>query len=192
MQAGCFAREGSYEQGEAGGGEHAGLGVDGLAEILGADAWMVAAMLGNDTVDMQAVSGDELTDIVGGEVEEALDAIALLGLQGNAALALEQGIGGPGGAPEDTCGVGAGGHGVEVLVELEGGHFLGLVDGEEQVGGGANDPGTRFAGEELQAGLAKLVDVALGGSPKMARADTSIEGMADAIHVIESLGLEGG
>ncbi len=64
-------------------------------------------------------------------------------------------LGGPGGAPEDTGGIGAGGHGVEVLVELGGGDFLGFIDGEEQVGGGTNDIGTRFAGEELEAGLAE-------------------------------------
>ncbi len=180
------------EEGEAGGGEHAGLGVEGFAEVLGADTRVVAAMLGDDPVDMQAVGGDELTDIVGVELEEALDAILFLGLQGDAALALEQGIGEPGDAAEDAGGIGAGGHGVEVPVELGDRNGLGLIDRHEKVGGGAEDIGTGSAGEELQAGLAELVDVALGGLPEVAGADTVIEGPGDADHVELGLGLEGG
>ncbi len=160
---------GGNDQREAGGGEEAGLGVDGFAEVLGTDAGVVAAMLGNGTINMLAVGGDEGADIIGGEVEEALEAVPLLGLQGNAALAFEQGTGGPGSAPENTGGIGDGGHRVEILVELGGGDFLGFVNGEEQVGGGANDLGTRFAGEELQAGLTKLVKVTLGGFPNTTR-----------------------
>ena len=38
------------DEGEAGGGEHAGLGVDGFAEVLGADERMVAAMVGKDAL----------------------------------------------------------------------------------------------------------------------------------------------
>ena len=180
------------KESEAGGGEHAGFGVDGFAEVLGADTGVVAAVFGDDTLDMQGVGGKDGADIIGGEEEEALEAVLLLGAQGGAALAVEQGIGGPGGAPEDTGGVGAGGHGVEVLVELGNGDFLGFVDGEQQVGSGANDLGTRFAGEELQAGLAELVDIALGGLPQAARADTGIQGKLDAVHVIFRLGFEGG
>src|SRR5512136_2498199 len=103
-------------------------------------------MLGDDTIDMQAVGRDEAADVIGGEVEE--ESVLLLGLQGDATLTLEQGVGGPGGAPEDAGGVGAGGHGVEVLVELGGGDLLGFVNGEEQVGGGTNDFGAGLAGEE--------------------------------------------
>ena len=125
---------------------------------------------------MQGVGGDEGKDIVGGEVEEALDAILLLGLQGNAALAFEQGVGGPGGAPEDPGGIGAGGHGVEILVELGDADGLGLIDREQQVGGGTEDIGARFAGEELELGIAELVGIALGGFPQAARADAGIEG----------------
>jgi hypothetical protein len=168
------------------------VGVDGLTKILGADTRVVAAMLGNDPIDMKAVGGDKLADILGGEIEEALKAILLLGKQGEAALAFEQGVGGPGGAPEDTRGVGAGGHGVEVLVELGGGDILGFIDGEEQVGGGADDIGAGFAGEELEAGLAEAVEIALGGLPEATRAEAGIEGAADAVHVVEGLGLEGG
>ena len=127
---------------------------------------MITAMLGNDTVDMEAVGRDKLADIVGGEVEEALDTITLLGLQGEAALAFEQGIGGPGSAPENTSGIGGGSHGVEVLVELGGGNLLGFVNGEEQVGGGTDDLGPGLAREELQAGVAELIKVALGGFPE--------------------------
>ncbi len=179
-------------EGEAGGGEHAGLGVDGLAEVLGTDTRVVTAMLGDDTVDMHAVGRDEAADIVGGEVEEALNAVLLLGLQGDAALTFEQGVQGPGGTPDDTRGIGAGGHGVEVLVELEDGDGLGLIDGEEQVGGGAKNVGTGFTGKELELGLAKRVQVALGGFPEMARANTGLQGGFDVRHVNLGLRFEGG
>jgi len=180
------------EQGEAGGGEHAGLGVDGFAEELGADDGMVAAMFGEFTLHIGGVGGDEGKDILGSEAEEAPEAILFLRLQGDAALALEQGVGGPGGAPEDAGGVGAGGHGVEILVELGNADGLGLIDREQQVGGGAEDIGAAFAGEELQLGFAELVGVALGRFPLAARADTGVEGGFDALHVDLSLGFEGG
>ncbi len=180
------------DHGEAGGGEHAGLGVDGLAVILGADKGMIAAMFGEDTLDMPVVGGDKLANIVGGEIEEALNAIALLGLQGDAALTFQEGAGGEGGAPEDAGGIGAGGHGVKVPVELENGDGLGLIDGEKKVGGGTEDIGTGLAGKELELGIAQLVEVAIGGFPKAARTDTGIEGEPDTTHVDLGLGLEGG
>jgi len=152
---------------------------------------MVATMLGNGTIDMQPIGRDEATNIIGGEIKETLNTILLPGLQGDAALAFQQGIGGPGGAPKDTGSIGAGGHGVKVLVELSRRNFLGLIHREKQIGSCANHFGTGFAGKELEASLAKLIDVALGRSPKMARADTGIQGMTDAIHVVEGLGLEG-
>jgi hypothetical protein len=153
---------------------------------------MVAAPLGNDAVDVKAVGGDEAADVVGGEEEDALDAVLSFGLLGEAALALEEGFGGPGGAPEDAGGVGGGGHGVEVLVELGGGDLLGFVDGEEEVGGGTDDLGGCLAGEELEAGLTEGEEVALGGLPATAGANTGVEGGLDAVHVVEGLGLEGG
>ncbi len=153
---------------------------------------MVAAAFGDDPVNMIAIGRNQAANIVGSEEEDALDTVRLLGLKGHAALTLEEGVGGPGGAPEDAGGVGGGGHGVEVLVELGGIDLLGLVDGEEQVGGGTDDPGIGIAGEELEAGFAQLVHVALGGLPAAARADTGIEGAADALHVVGGLRLEGG
>ena len=152
---------------------------------------MVAAMGGKDTLHVQGVRRDESTDIVGGEVEETLHAIALLGLQGNTALAFEQGVGGPGGAPEEAGGIGAGSHGVEILVELGNGDGLGLIDGEQEVGGGTEDIGTRLTGEELELGITELVEVTSGGLPQAARANASIEGGFDAIHGNLGLGFEG-
>jgi len=116
------------DEGEAGGVEHAGLGIDSLAKVLGADKRMVAASFGDDAVNVKAVSRDQTTDIFGSEEEDPLEAILLLGLEGKTALALEERTGGPGGTPEDTGGVGGGGHGVEVLIELGGVDFLGFVD----------------------------------------------------------------
>ncbi len=139
-----------------------------------------------------AIGRNQAADVVGGEEEDTLDAVLFLGFEGNAALALEQGIGGPGGAPEDAGGVGGGGHGVEVLVELGGIDLLGFVDGEEQIGGGTHDLGVGIAGEELEAGFAQLVHIALGGLPAAAGGDTGVEGLGDAFHVVGGLGLEGG
>jgi hypothetical protein len=183
---------GREDEGEAGGVEHARLGIDGFAEVLGADKWMVAAFFSNDAVNVKAVSRNQTTDIFGSEEEDALDAILLLGLEGKTALAFEEGAGGPGGTPEDAGGIGGGGHGVEVLVEFGGVDFLGFVNGEEQVGGGTHDLGGGVAGKELEASLAKRVDVAFGGMPAATSADTGIERMTDAIHVVGRLGFEGG
>ena len=82
--------------------------------------------------------------------------------------------------------------GSKSLSNLKRRDILGFIDREEQVGGGADDIGTRFAGVELEGGLAQLVDVAAGGLPEATRADTGSEGMGDAVHVEDGLGLEGG
>ena len=153
---------------------------------------MVATMRGKDTFHMQGVGRKECTDIVGGEVEEALDAILLLSLQGNPAFAFEQGVGRPGSAPDEAGGIGAGGHGVEILVKLGNRDGLSLIDREQQVGGGAQDIGTRFAGKELELGITELVQVAFGGFPAATRADAGIEGGFDTTHVNKRLGFEGG
>ena len=149
-------------QGEAGGIEHAGFGVDGFTEVLGADERVVTSLFGNDTVDMKTVGGDEAADIFGGVEEDTLDAIGCLGLQGKGALTLEEGIGGPGGAPEDTGGIGGGGHGVEVLLKLELVDFLGFVDREEEIGSGTDNPGGGITGEKLEAGFTEVVHESLG------------------------------
>ncbi len=189
-RGGRFSEGGDQE--EAGGVEHARLGVDRFAVVLGANQGMVAAQGVADAVDMQAVGGDQPADIIGGVIEDALEAIHLLVAQGGAAFAFEEGIGGPGRAPENAGGVGAGGHGVEILIELGGQNRLGLIDREEKVGGGPDDLGARFAGEELKAGSPQDVHVALGGLPDAARADAGIERGFDAVHVVGGLGFEGG
>ncbi len=181
-----------FEEEEAGGGEHGGLGVDGFAEVLGADEGVAAAAFGDDAGDVEAVGGEEGHDVVGGVVEDALDAVLFLFLEGNAALTFEEGIGGPGGAPEDAGGVGGGGHGVEVLVELGDGDVLGFVDGEEEAGGGTDDAGGGFAGEELEAGLAEVVGEAAAGFPEAAGGGAGVEDGGDAAHVVDGLGGEGG
>jgi len=172
--------------------EHAGLGVDGFTEVLGTDERMIAAAFGNDTVHMGAIGRDQTADIIGGEEEDPLDAIHLLSLEGKTTLAFKEGTGSPGGAPEDTSGIGRGGHGIEVLVEFGRIDLLGFVDREEKVSSGTHNFGVRLAGKELQAGAAKRVHIALGSMPATARADTFVEGMADASHVVGGLRFEGG
>ena len=153
---------------------------------------MVAAPFGNDTVNMRAIGRNQTTDIIGGEEEKALDTVFLLRMKGNTALAFKKGAGSPGGTPKDTGGVGGGGHGIEILVELGGVDFLGFVDREEQVGSGTDDFSSGVAGKELYASPAKRVHVTLGGMPATARANTFVEGSTDTFHVIGGLGLEGG
>jgi len=153
---------------------------------------MVAAMLGEDALDVPVVGGDQLANIIGGEVEEALNPVFLRGLKGNAALALQESAGGEGGAPEYPTSIGTGGHGVEIAVELDNGDGLGLIDGEKKVGGGTKDIGTGFAGKELELGIAQLVEAAIGGFPEAARAHAGIQGEPDTTHVDLGLGFEGG
>jgi len=152
---------------------------------------MVAAALGDDPVNMIAIGRNDAADILGGKEKEALDAILLLRMKGIAALALQEGAGSPGGAPKYAGGVGGSGHGVEVLVELEGGDLLGFIHREEQIGGGTHDLGMGFAGEELEAGFPQHIYVAVAGTPAETRTDTSIEGLADAQLVVGGLGFEG-
>lgn len=168
------------------------MGVDGLTEVLGTDEGMVAAAFGDDTVNMLTIGRYQTADIISGEEENTLDAILLLGLEGDTALAFEEGAGSPGGAPEDTGGVGGSGHRVEVLVKLGGIDFLGFINGEKEIGSGTDNLGLRITGKELHASLAKQVHVALGGMPAAARAEAGIERTADAIHVVGGLRFEGG
>jgi hypothetical protein len=153
---------------------------------------VVTALFGNDPVNMNAISGDDATDIVGGKEEEALNAVQLLSAEGETALALEEGVGGPGSAPEDTGGVIGGGHGVKILVELGRRDLLGLVDGEKQVGNGTDNLGVRAAGVELNASPAQLVNQACAGFPAPTRTNTGIEGKLNAAHVVGGLGNIGG
>jgi len=159
---------------------------------LGADEGVVTAKAGNLLGDKEAVGGDFAGDIIGGEGEEALDAILKLGELGEAALAAEEGIGGPGGAPEDAGGVGAGGHGGDVFVVAFDEDVLGFVDLEEEVGGGADDVGAGLAGEEEEAGLAEAVDVAMLAGPTAAGELVGIKDALEAAHGVEGLGLPGG
>ena len=183
---------GGNNESHAGSGKHAGLGIDGFAEELGADERVVAAMFGKDALHEGGVGRDDGKNIVGGEVEETPDSVLLLGLQGNAALAFEQGIGSPGGAPKYPGRIGAGGHGVEIAVELGYANGLGLIDREKKVGGGTEDIGTAFAGEELELSIAKPVGIALGRLPQATRADAGVEGGFNTVHTELGLRLEGG
>jgi hypothetical protein len=149
---------------------------------------MVTALFANDTVNMDAIGGDEAADIIAGEEENALDAVSLLGVEGETTLALKEGVGGPSGTPEDTGGVVGGGHGVKVLVELGGGDLLSLVNGEKQVSNGTDNLGARAARVELNASFAQLINQTGAGFPASTRTNTGIEGKPDATHVVSGLG----
>ena len=156
------------DQGEAGGGEHAGLGVEGLAEVLGADEGMVATLLGDDTIDMQTISGEDAADIIGGITKDTLDAILPFSLLSTATLALEEGARSPGRTPKDAGGIGAGSHRVKILIKLSREDLLGFIHGEKQVCSSTDDPGGRITGEELEASLAQAVDITTVRVPYMA------------------------
>jgi len=141
---------------------------------------------------MLAIGRHKAADIIGCKAKNALNAILLLILKSNTTLAFEESIGGPGCAKEDARGVGGGGHGVEVLIELGRGNGLGFIHGEEEIGGGAHDFCGRVAGEELEARMAETVHIAFGGFPEATRTDTGIERTPDDEHVVGGLRFEGG
>ncbi len=145
-------------------------------------------LLGNELT----IGRDFAGDIIGGEDENALDAILELGGIGEAALAAEEGIGRPGGAPEDAGGVGGGGHGGDVFIVALDEDVLGFVHFEEEVGGGADDVGAGLTGEEEEAGLTEAVDVAMLTGPTTAGELIGIEDAFQAAHGIEGLGFPGG
>jgi hypothetical protein len=153
---------------------------------------VVAAAFGDNPVDMSAIGWNQKADILGSEEENTLDAILLLGLKGETALPLKKSSGSPGGTPEDAGGIGGGGHGVEVLVKLGRIDFLGFVDREEQVSSGTHNTGGGSSRKELEAGLTKVINVALGGMPATTGANAGIEGAPDALHIVGGLGFEGG
>ena len=69
---------------------------------------------------------------------------------------------------------------------------MGFIHGEQEIGSGAHNLCGRFAGEELEAGMAETVHIAFGGFPETARSHAGIERFPDAIHVVGGLRLEGG
>jgi hypothetical protein len=183
---------GALHEGTASGVEHAGGVVKLFGEELGADEGVMATeafdLFGNEAT----IGGDFAGDIIGGEGENALDAILELGFAGEAALATEEGIGGPGGAPEDAGGVGGGGHGGDVFVVAVDEDVLGFVDLEEEVGGGADNVGAGLTGEEEEAGLTEAVDVAMLTGPTPTGELIGFENALEAAHGIEGLGFPGG
>ena len=185
-------RMAALHEGTASGGEQAGGVGELFGEELGADEGVMATeafdLLGNELT----IGGDFAGDIVGGEGEDALDAILALGIAGEAALATEEGIGRPGGAPEDAGGVGGGGHGGDVFVVAVDEDILGFVDFEEEVGGGADNVGAGLTGEEEETGLTEAVDVAMLTGPTTTGELVGIEHALEAAHGVEGLGLPGG
>lgn len=191
-EGGSLGRMVALHEGAASGREHAGGVVELFGEELGADKGVLAAKAGDLLGDELAVGGDHTGDVIGGEGEEALDAIFELGSGSEAALTTEEGFGGPGGAPEDAGGIGAGSHGGNVFVVALDEDILGFVDFEEEVGGGADDIGAGLTGEEEEAGLAEAVDVTMLTRPTAAGELIGVEDALEAAHGVEGLGLPGG
>ncbi|MBE0408869.1 MAG: hypothetical protein IBX69_03965 [Anaerolineales bacterium] len=102
--------------------------------------------------------------------------------QGGAHLACQEGLRGPGGAPEDGSGFGAGSHGGEVLIPFGGQDRLGFIAFEEQTGGGADHVGGGTAGEESDAGGTEAEDIGGFTAPAAAGGGVGIEDMLKAAH----------
>ena len=81
---------------------------------------MVAALFGDYPVNINTIGGNEAADVVGGEKEDTLDTVQFLGAEGVTALALEEGIGSPGGTPKNTGGIVGGGQSYQSLTAKAG------------------------------------------------------------------------
>ena len=112
---------------------------------------MAATEAGDLLVDENTVSRHFLGDGGGIEVKTRRMPSCFLGFEGGVLLAGEEGLPGPGGAPEEAGGVGGGGHRVDFLVPLGDLDILGFVALEEEGGGGADDVGGGGAGEEVRS-----------------------------------------
>ncbi len=139
-----------------------------------------------------AVGGDLGRHVVGGELEDAPDAVGLLRNPGGSFFPGQEGGAGPGGAPEDARGVGAGGHRGDVFIPLLDGHILGFVALQQGAGGGAHHVGHRRAREEEDARRAVAVDVA-GLFAELAMRERVVgEGPLQPAHGVERLRFPGG
>ena len=141
------------DEGHAGGVEHAGGGVDLFVEVLGFDEGVLATPAGDDGINVGAVGGEELADMVGIDHEDALAVVEFFQILGMANLLRKKGGAGPEGARQEAGGVGGGDHGMETALVKGGVDVLGFVDDEQQGGGGTNDVGFGVTGEEGYAGL---------------------------------------
>ncbi len=107
----------TVHQGEAGGGEHAQLGVDLFAEVLGTDDGVIAAQVFDLPFQEGSIGGDFPGHLVGGDHPQAAEAVGPFEAAGAAHFTGEQRVRGPRGAPEDTGGIVGGSHGGEAFVE---------------------------------------------------------------------------
>jgi hypothetical protein len=176
-----------------GGSEHAGAGVDVLTDVLGADKGVVTAEFEDLAFEETAVVAVVASDLAAIDDKYALEAVLLLPLKGEAFLALEEGVGSPGSAGEETGGVACGGHGGEAPVIDGAGDVLGFVDDEEAVGGGTDDIGGGVTGEVGDAGEAVAVDVSMLAVEARFVEEATLKGaLFEAVHGVNGLGVEGG
>ncbi len=172
--------------------EHAALGGDLLAEILGADHRVAAPQTGNLLGNEFAVFRHLFGHILPAQAEDASDAIPLFGSLRGAQLAPQQRLPRPGRAPEDARGVGGGRHGRHLLIELTGLHVLGFIHLQKGGGGGAHDVALGRGGKEIDARRAHPVDVAGFLLPERAGKRVALEGTLQAAHGVLRLRLPGG
>ena len=69
-------------QSHAGGVEHAGGGVDLFVEVLGFDEGVLATPAGDDGIDVGAIGGEDLANVVGVDHEEAFAIVVFFGILG--------------------------------------------------------------------------------------------------------------
>ena len=144
---------------KAGGVEHADLGVDLTAEVLGDDDGMVGSEAGDLALKEFSVGWMHFGNLLAVDDEDAALAIVFFLEAAEAFFAGEEGVTRPGGAAEQAGGIVGGGHGGEAFVVDGGGDVLGFVHDEQGPGGGADDVGMRLSGEEEGAGAMDAEDV---------------------------------
>ncbi len=176
-----------------GGGEHAAAGVYILTEVLGTDEGMLTAKPGDLGAEEFAIEPVGTRDLLAVDNEEAAEAITFFKLKGEALLAVEECIAGPGGAGEDAGGIAGGSHGREAFVVDAHLNVLGFIDDEETAGGGADDAGGGIGGEVGDAGGEELKDITMAAVKASEPEEGALRGTRlKTIHGVDGLRLESG
>ncbi len=179
-------------QRDAAGAEHAAIGIDLLAEILGAHHGMIASQKRHLFGDVFAVFRHLGCHFLAAQLEDPLDMIAVFGTARAAQLAPQQGLAGPGGAPEDARGVGGSRHGRDLLVVFADGNVLGFVHFQQGGGCGAHDVAFGRGGKKGDARLADAVNVTGFPVPERAGERVVLEHAFQAAHGVLRLRVQGG
>lgn len=159
---------------------------------MGFDEGVLAAPAGDDGIDVEAVVGDDLADVVGVEHEEARVTVLFLGIAGMADLLGKESGGGPEGAGEEAGGVGGGSHGQELALVVGRGDILGFVDDQQEGSGCADDIGGGVAGEERDASEVEQAHEVTVLAPAPGGEGVAGEELVEAEEGVEGLGFVGG